>query len=116
MTIPTLKAEETPLQYLNRINNEIKACDSQCEVKTRSQNLLARHRNSDSSFTSIFLDLSKANYGDGEEAKNALHRAADKFKLEIIRLAELDLQHQAREKKIKSKMLGEKISKSIISE
>lgn len=106
---------ESPLQALNRINGELNSQNEKCDRKTKAQESLANRRNSSDSLIEIIEFSSKHwRFAHDEIAKEALHRAVNKYKLEIIRLAELDLQLQAREHKINSKMLEDRLSKSIL--
>lgn len=111
------KTEETPLQLLNRISQQSSIALTESEKFTGAQSILAKKRNSDELLVSILGCGAITNlYGENKYAAEALRKAVNKYKLEIIRLAELDLQHKARELKIESKMINEQLTKSIIIE
>ena len=89
--------------------------ENKCASKEKAQELIAKSRNGSSSLVdAIFTAKEKWRFGSDEIAKEAIYQAVNKYKLEILRLAELDIQQQARGHKIKAKMLKEQLNNSII--
>ena len=84
------------LDGLNKIAIEAKQLESVASSLRRKSELLARYRKGSAPLLDVIRDASESRPCDDRPTETALHRALANVREEVIRLAELDLEIQAR--------------------